>query len=215
MQSIITPYFLQSGECSLEQIGTISISSKPAELDIVNKQILPPFEEIIFTEDATQSSPGLIKYIAQKKGYSADVAESILTDFCNEWKDRLADGESFVFETLGSLQKNNDGNIYFKRTETTQFLKPVIAERVLHENAEHNVLIGDKEISSSMITEYNIEEPIKKSKWWLWALILAVVAFAALTYHFSKHNFNGEGTGNQTHIVIDSAGATHSAISGN
>lgn len=215
MQSLITSYLLQSRECSLEQIGTIRISSKSAELDIVNKQILPPLQEIIFIEDATQSSTGLIKYIAQKKGYSADVAESILTGFCNEWKDRLDEGESFVFETLGSLQKNNEGNIYFKKAESIEFLKAVIAERVLHKNADHTVLIGDKEISSSMITDSNIEQPMKNSKWWVWALILGVVASSVLAYHFSKHNFSGDSMGNQTHIIVDSAGATHSDVSGN
>lgn len=216
MQSIITSYLLQSRECSLEHIGTILISSKPAALYIAHKQILPPASEITFTEGANQSSPGLIKYIAQKKGYSADVAESILSDFCTEWKERIDTGEPFVFDTLGSLQKNNAGNIFFKSDQNYEFLKPVTAERVIHQNAEHNVLVGDKEVSSILVPEYKIEEPVvKRSNWWIWAAMLAVIGLTVIIYHFSKQNFTSSSTGNQTNIVIDSTGRTHSEIQGN
>lgn len=216
MQSIITSYLLQSGECSLEHIGTILFTSKPAVLDIARKQILPPASEITFTEGATQSSPGLIKYVAQKKGYSADVAESILSGFCTEWKERLDAGEPFVFETFGSLQKNGAGSIFFKNDNGYEFLKPVIAERVIHENAAHSVLVGDREIAFKMTPEYEIEEPlIKRSMWWIWAVVLAAIGLVVIIYHFSDQTFGSSSAGNQTNIVIDSVGKTYSKIQGN
>jgi hypothetical protein len=48
MLSTITSYLIQTGKCALPYIGFFNTDYKPASTDIVNKQILPPVEEIIF-----------------------------------------------------------------------------------------------------------------------------------------------------------------------
>ncbi len=67
MLSTITSYLIQTGKCALPYIGFFNTDYKPASTDIVNKQILPPVEEIIFGEETIHLFPGLIKYIAFKR----------------------------------------------------------------------------------------------------------------------------------------------------
>ncbi len=52
--------------------------------------------------------------------------------------------------------------------------EPVIAERIIHKNDEHAVLVGDKETTSGAMNEFYREEVIieKKYSWKLWAIIL-------------------------------------------
>ncbi len=70
MHSIITSYLLQTGKCALPYLGFFNTEYKPAETDIVYKQIFPPLEEIVFSEETILLSPGLVNYIAAKKKYS-------------------------------------------------------------------------------------------------------------------------------------------------
>ena len=89
MHSIITSYLMQAGKCALPNIGFFKIKYKPAEPDHVNKQILPPVEEIVFNEQAIFLSGGLVNYLAAKKDISASEAERLLNNFCKEWREKF------------------------------------------------------------------------------------------------------------------------------
>src|SRR5687767_10416546 len=117
MHSIITSYLVQTGKCALPYLGFFNTEYKPAEIDIVYKQILPPTEEIVFNEETILLSPGLVNYIAAKKNITESEAESQLEKFCKYWKEKIEEGEKLCFDSFGCLQKNELGNIYFTRGE--------------------------------------------------------------------------------------------------
>ena len=121
MLSIITSYLLQAGKCALPNIGFFEIKYISAQTDIVNKQILPPVEEIAFNEQAIFLSAGLINYLAVKKNISESEAESLLNNFCREWKEKLEAGEALFFESFGCLQKNEAGIISFRQENSPEY----------------------------------------------------------------------------------------------
>ena len=210
MQTIITSYLLQAGKCALPNIGLFKIKYKPAQTDIVNKQMLPPVEEIIFNEQALFSSPGLINYIALKKEISASEAETLLNNFCKEWKEKIEDGEVLHFESFGCLQKNDAGIISFKKEVGAEYFVPVSAERVVHENAEHTVLVGDTETTSTAMNEFYRENvPVIKRRWVVGAVVLTAIALAILFYGFYNHKLSTSGIGNRSHFTTKPADATH------
>jgi len=210
MHSLITSYLLQAGKCALPNIGFFKIEYKPAEIDIVNKQMLSPVEEIVFTEQAAFSSPGLINYIALKKNIALAEAENLLNNFCKEWEEKIKAGEAFCFESFGCLQKNDAGIISFKKDKEPVYYKPVHAERVLHENAEHSVLVGDRETTSTAMNEYYKENILVAKKGWIIrAAILTAVALIILFYGFYNNKMGVSSTGNRNHFNIKSAGETH------
>ena len=208
MQSIITSYLLQTGKCALPEIGFFKFKHKPAEYDVVNKQLLPPSEEITYSEQAIFLSPGLVHYLAEKKGLPINEAEGLLYNFCREWRERLDTGEAFCFETIGCLQKNEHGIFSFEKDPIHNYFQPVPAERVLHEKVEHTVLVGDKETTSTVMSEYYKEEtPAVKRGWVVGAIILAAIGLMVLIYSFYIHK--GSGIGNRNHIKIKPASETY------
>ena len=54
MWNLITSYIVQSGECVLPGIGTFTLVTTPATLDVVNKEMLPPHTEFRFTDKTGQ-----------------------------------------------------------------------------------------------------------------------------------------------------------------
>jgi flagellar basal body-associated protein FliL len=51
-------------------------------------------------------------------------------------------------------------------------------------------MVGDKESNSAIMAEYyNEPAPVKKSRWWIAAIILAIIALVTIaTYYFNDRN---------------------------
>ncbi len=203
MEEIITSYLVQKKECSLPGIGHLKIITKPAELDVANKQMFPPVDEIQFEEDEVHLRKDLVTYVSMRQNtHENDAAENI-TNWCLHSKYKLDAGKKIFFEPVGSLQKNAAGNIFFHKTNDFPVYDLITAERVIHENEQHSVLVGDKETTSGEMSNFYKEDVVVKPKrsWWkIWAIILFSISFLTLIIHFSNHRFTTSGVGNQIRI---------------
>ena len=207
MHSIITSYLLQTNKCALPRLGVFNAEYKRAKTDIVNNQLIAPTEIVVFKEEDIPSSVSLIHFIAAKKNISEVEAESQLDIFCKKWKEKIEAGETLCFDAFGSLKKNEDGHITFVKATSHTYFRSISAPRVLHENAHHNVLVGDNETTSTVMNKYYSKEvEVTKSTWPIWALIFAAISLSILFYHFYDQKLS---TGNQSHFVIKSAPQTH------
>lgn len=213
MRSLITSYLLQSKECVLPGIGTLQIHNIPAKVDSVNKQILPPTEEILFKEESNSASHGLIKYIADKKEIELKKAEHLVTNFCNEWKEKINAGEKLNLETVGSIQKNSAGIINFTRESSNEFYKQIPVEEFYQNSLntkEEKVAKEEIQPETNLILQNNFDDRVaKKSYWGWWAALLAAVAFGMIFYKLKEEKFQSSSIGNQHNLVIDSASATY------
>ena len=213
MESLITSFLLQSAKTTLPYIGTFYHQWTSSKLDVVNKQILPPVRELIFHESSDSDAGNLVNFISRKQHIQLTEAKTELDKYCNYWKDKLNRGDSLNFETIGLLRRNEEGLIYFQSERSNQFLQPVSAERVLHENAAHNVLVGDKETTSTLMNQYYSGEIVlEKSHWGTWAIILLAIAASVLFFHFNTHSFSTSGVGNEKHLAIPESPVTHDVI---
>jgi len=210
MHSIITSYLLQTNKCALPHLGVFNAEYKRAKTDIVNNQLIAPSEIIVFKEDDLPSSVGLIHFISVKKNISEGEAESQLDNFCKEWREKIEAGETLSFDAFGSLKKNEEGDIAFIKATNHAYFRSISAPRVLHENAQHNVLVGDNETTSTVMNKYyNKEVEVAKSAWPIWALIFTAIGLSILFYHFYDHRLSTSAVGNQSHFVTKSAPQTH------
>jgi nucleoid DNA-binding protein len=211
MQDLITSFIIQSKECKLADIGNFTIVTTSAKADIANKQISPPSTEIVFNRREEKISDGLVKYISDKKNVSSSEALAEIKKWCAETKAKLKNGEAILLESLGVLKKEPSGNIFFESENAISFFAPVAAERVIHKNSEHTVLVGDKETTSSAMAQfYNEEETATKNNAWkIIAIILLAIALIILFFHFYGHPFSLSEFGNQQKTMTPSPPATY------
>lgn len=212
MQEIFASYLVQKKQCSIPLIGTFKINTQPAELDIANKQILPPADEIIFSEGADYLADDLTHYFCYLKNLSPHEAEEKIHHWCLHSKSKLDSGEEIIFDSIGSLKKNEAGSIYFQRKNGVKFFENISAERVVHKNAEHAVLVGDRETTSSAMSEYYKDVPLmlRKSSWKLWAIILFILSLVILGIYFYNHKFSVTSIGNQSSFAVQDPPASYS-----
>jgi hypothetical protein len=211
MQDFIASYLIQRKECHLPLVGNFVFKSGPASLDIANKKIFPSADEIIFSENANYFSEGLKDYISHLQNIPLHEAEEKINNWCLHAKVKLDSGEKIAFDSIGSLQKDVVGNILFQREKDFNFYEPVTAERVIHKNAEHAVLVGDKETTSGVMNEFYRDEVVteKKSAWKIWAIILLAISLLVLIIYFYDHSFYGNGIANQSAFPVKQPAATY------
>lgn len=225
MHSLITSYLLQSKECSLPGIGNFRILGSGVSTDADQNRLLPPFEEIIFIPGSANADASLIDYIAKKKNIPHDKASEILKDFCSEWKHRIEAGEKLKLETIGSIEKNGDGQIIFEREKSFHFLHPVSIDKPYNKEEystdREQVLPGEE--PGLLTTNEPGEDPVaatkkniiaeqvivERSYWGFWVLILLAAGLVMLFYYFKDHNFTGSSIGNQSQLPVDSATARY------
>lgn len=202
MQKIITSYLVQKKECNLPGIGSFKINIVPAHLDIANKIMFPPAAEIIFSEGDVHLRKELVKYVSAQQNVDEQQAAENITKWCHHVSESLATGEKIIFESVGSLQKNVSGNIFLRTKNKNYLHEAVAANRVVHKDEDHAVLVGDRQTTSAAMNEYYKAETVfeRKISWKIWATVLFGLSLLSLIMHFSFHGFTTAGTGNQISI---------------
>jgi hypothetical protein len=187
MQQLIASYLFQHNTCPLPGLGTLNITVGNASADFLNKTITPPPYTINFLPVETAAEM-LVDYIAFKNQKTVLEAIDMLGKYCNQLKGEINDGNVAVINSVGSFIADSHHKINFKAAPfSVAFLPAVTAERVIHPEATHSIVVGDKERTNMQMTEYYMEEEAgKKSYGWLWAVLLAVTALIIILIYYSN-----------------------------
>lgn len=187
MNELITSFLIQNKQCLLPGIGKFSLKRACAINDVAAKKILPPETEVVFSPNGMAISERLPEYIAGKKSTTLDEAHKMIEEWTFDTKSKLSRGEGVSFPSLGTLVMS-DGKISFENVHPHLF-SIVTAERVIHENDSHKVLVGDKETDSSAVKELIHPAENDSRKWWKAALILFLVGLVILIFYFLSDGF--------------------------
>jgi hypothetical protein len=190
MQKLLVDYLFKYKQCALPQLGTLQIKNTPASSIFGEQKIAAPIPEIHFS-DTINNSQYLQDYIAENKNISTNEAAQQLIKVV-EYIKALQFGESIVLPGAGKFCKDEHKKITFIADEIPAYFLPAVhAERVVHPNESHTMLVGDTETSTTAMAEYFAEdEPKVKSKWWIWALVFFGLAAAGIGFYASEYKTN-------------------------
>jgi hypothetical protein len=174
MYQIITPTLFHNKICKLPGIGTLVMVSHPAETDFINSILKSPAETIDF--------------IPEKEGEKEFNEFSAMSELLNQ----QLEAERLVFlKGVGTFTKDDEGIIKFAAVEIDPVFFPVVPiERVIRENAEHKILVGDQHTTNVEMTEFFNKKPLIKDRWKLIALLIGAICLALLIFYLSRHGFN-------------------------
>lgn len=204
MISILNNYLLQHKSVSIPGIGTIYIERTPAQSDFINKQILPPSFHYRFDKYYDSPEKDFFTFLAHKRNIADYEAIQYYNQWAQELKNELRNLNDFVWTGVGKLRQDISGEIILEPDGAVpSHLQPVPAVRVLHTNAKHTMLVGDKEITNVQMSEYlNEETHVERESWWIYAAIITAIALVGIFFYFSKHGSNIESTANQQKVSV-------------
>ena len=115
MEYIIASYLIQKKECTLPLLGNFRIATSHSYLDVADKKIQPPAEKIIYNEHEAYNVEGLAGYVSSLEKISLHDAEEKINNWCLAARAQIDEGNKLVFNSIGNLQKNDEGTILFER----------------------------------------------------------------------------------------------------
>lgn len=182
MIPVFTEYLATKDRLPLQDMGELRRERIPAQIDVPGRQIIPPASLLKFSSNSANAAE-LINWLAVKLGIDQQQAELKYTQFIKNWKAALKQEKLVVWKGLGTWHANGEQSISFQPEMNPAYEGlPVHAEKVLRENAEHQVRVGEEHRSSIEMTAL-LNTKSKKVSLDLWlgsAALLLVLVFWVL-----------------------------------
>jgi hypothetical protein len=206
MYKVLNSYLFLNKSISIPGLGTIYLETLPSSIDISTKNILPPLYYFRFDRYFDSPDKAFFSYLATHKKMPDYEALKWYTEFSYQLRERINQEKKVRWDAVGELIKDYEGNIGFETSLGTPFfLQPVPARQVIRQNAQHVLLVGDRERTNKEMNEWLHHEPEQKKQksWWIFPLILAVLALCILFFYFSSNGWNTGSFGNQQRLQLD------------
>jgi hypothetical protein len=205
MFEVLNSYLFQHKSISIPGLGTIFLETLPASSDIGNKHILPPVYHFRFDKYFDAPDKDFFSYLAAEKNMADYEAIKWYNEFSYELRNRIKQEDKVKWDDVGVLRKDYAGNIIFESASgAPRFLKPVSANAIIRKDAQHSLLVGDKETSNYEMNEWLHpgQDTKKKETWWMYALVIGLAALLVLLFHFSSNHGQASPSGNQQKLEL-------------
>jgi hypothetical protein len=200
MFQVLNAYLFQHRSISIPGLGSIYLETLPANIDVAERTILPPVYRFRFDKYFDQPDKEFFSYLATQRGILDYEAIKWYNEFSFELRNRIRAEDEVNWEGVGVLKKDGSGNVLFESVPAPDFFQQAIpAMRVNRPDAQHTLVVGDRERTSGEMNEWLQEEEVNRRKisWWVIAAVIAAVGLAFLGWYFYSH---GWATGNQTKL---------------
>lgn len=197
MFQVLNAYLFQHRSISIPGLGTIYLETFPANVDVADRTMLPPVYQFRFDKYFDAPDREFFSFVATQRNMLDFEAIKWYNEFSFELRNRIRNENEVNWEGIGTLKKDGSGNIVFESVQATPpFMAPTPAMRVNRQDAQHTLLVGDRERTSGEMNEWLHDEHTgrRQRSWWIIALVLGIIALAILGWHFYTHGWN---TGNQ------------------
>jgi hypothetical protein len=197
MYEVLNAYLFQHRSISIPGLGTIYLETLPAAVDVADRVMLPPVYHFRWDKYFDAPDKEFFSYIANQRSILDYEAIKWYNEFSFELRNRIKNEDAVVWDGVGVLKKDASGNVLFEPAATPfVFLQPTPAVRVNRQNAQHTLLVGDRERTSDEMSEMLHDDAGKRRRvaWWIIALVIALTGLAFLGWYFYSH---GLSTGNQ------------------
>jgi nucleoid DNA-binding protein len=192
MQNLIADYLLENKQCFIPSLGILSFKKTAASFNFGEQNITAPMHSILF-EEKEMENESLAEYVATKNNINVADANNLIADFSAS-VNFLGENETAKIRGLGEFKKKANGKIEFVSTAlNTAFAPTVQAVKVVHQNATHNMTVGDTETDTESMKEYFAEDTAVKDRWWLAAAIFATISIGGFLYFMLGTNHKNLG----------------------
>ena len=198
MFDVLNAYLFQHRSISIPGLGTIYLETLPAAVDVADRTMLPPVYHFRFDKYFDAPDKEFFAFIANQRNILDYEAIKWYSEFSFELRNRIKNEDAVSWDGVGLLKKDGSGNVLFEPAASPlHYMQPTPAMRVNRQNAQHTLLVGDRERTSEEMNEWLHDDAHRRRRvaWWVIALIIACAGLAFLGWYFYSH---GLSTGNQT-----------------
>jgi len=108
---------------------------------------------------------------------------------------RKIQNSPFHWKGFGTLRYDSGGLLFEPDEMKLEALQPVPAQKVLRENVQHQVLVGDQEMTSEQVAEVLNTVEYKRPWFIIVGWLLFILALVAIIIYLYMNNFRTTSTG--------------------
>lgn len=162
-------------------LGSVAVQRKAAISDFVDHVFLPPSYSFQWNQADTNPSPGFYKWLADELNTTEEEAALKVNEYVGELKREINAGKEINWEGVGIIRRGMDSGIELETGDKQlDFEQEVFAEKVIHPDSSHTILVGDEEKSSADMNQFLglfQRKKITKHRLILWIAAFALVLF--------------------------------------
>lgn len=178
MNDLLKEYLLFKKKLPLSGIGVLYLQREPARFDVGSRQFLPPQQGYEFRSGVVEPVAELVDWLSLRLGIDAADAVSRYQRFCDDMIRILNQQHSLSWKGWGAWKKDEQGTLQFITDSSIPQLAPVKADKIIRDNAEHLVRVGEENRSSvemnQLLHQKKAPLPAEKIITWAW-VVLAVL----------------------------------------
>ena len=156
-------YLVLHKQLNIPGIGTFQVERKPADIDFIGKVVNPPAYTVALHHGNTTASKKVFSWLSDVFNISERDALSRFNDFAFELRDKVMAGDKLQWDGVGVLSKGLAGEIRFDASLKGMTIgEPIPANKVIRENAQHTVRVGEDQKTSAEMMERLVPDRRKK-----------------------------------------------------
>jgi hypothetical protein len=193
MFEVLNAYLFQHRSISIPGLGTIYLETLPASVDVADRTMLPPVYRFRFDRYFDAPDREFFAYIAAQRNVLDYEAIKWYNEFSFELRNRIRNEDEVSWDGVGILRKDGSGNVEFQSASSSLvFMQPTPAIRVNRQDAQHTLLVGDRERTSGEMNELLQEDAAPRGSvaWWVIAVILGGLGLVILCWYFYTHGLS-------------------------
>lgn len=198
----LTKYLVQYNNVSIPEIGSFKLLQQPARLDVAEKLVYPPSYSLLHDHNdhvGYHQSQHLFEF--NNDGAGSDQ----LIQFGKGFRKSLTLNK-FSWSGMGVFENGEIGPISFQPNEILiDGLQPIVANKVLRENVQHTVLVGENEVLKGGILDEIVAPANRKKVAVIAGWILAALAAAFIIFYLYNQGFQSPASGTTMKAVPASA----------
>ncbi len=206
MENLLASYLYSFKNCPLPTVGVLIMQAGAAVAVQSDKIIQAATPNIQFVSKEINADE-LLQYISMQKNISLQEASDELSKYCSRLLE-LQPYEELPLASAGNFYITEEGALNFKYSILpTSFFPNVPAERVIHPDASHNMLVGDTQTNTTAMAQLLDGSDQNKGAKWVWvAAALALVGALVLTVYLMNRQ-PGSNFGNNARVNAEQAPA--------
>jgi hypothetical protein len=171
-------YLILHDHAGIPGIGNFSVERSPASIN--GNDIHPPLQSIVFAQGSALTDKQFYRFLSDETGLSEVDSVRKFQDFAYQLRKDIQSHPHVTLKGLGILKRNVTGGIVFEpAVPANQYFSRIGLPPVINKG---KIIHQDEETTVNGVEAHAEEAIIKKDRWWIWALLLAVLAIAVIGY---------------------------------
>lgn len=193
MLLLLSKYLLQYKRVCIPHVGTFELVQASPKLNVAEKILTPPSFQTRYLN---------LEVIPQHQfDFLSGVSKEELMLFGEKLKTKIQQS-GFYWNGFGRLSFVSSEIKFESQPLNVDALQNIAAEKVLRENVQHNMLVGDKEMTSQQVTDALTKTVSKKPVSIIIGWVILIVAIIAIVILLYMKNFQSTSTGMQTRFGL-------------